>query len=155
MKRTRYITASAVIAALYVVLSVVSGLFGLSAGVFQLRLSEVLTVLPFLTPAAVPGLAIGCAVYGLISGAVVWDVVFGTAATLIAAACTHALRKKSPYLACLPPIVANTLIIPPVLAFAYGAPQSLALCAMGVFLGELVACGLLGTLLLRLLVKLK
>lgn len=155
MKRTKYITEAAVLAALYVLLSLLSGVLGLSSGAFQLRLSEALTVLPYFTAAAIPGLGIGCAVYALISGAVVWDVVFGTTATLIAAFCTRALRNKSPYLACIPPIIVNTVVIPPVLSYAYGAPQSLFFCAVGVFLGEFVACAGLGTLLMRWLVKLK
>ncbi len=153
MKKTRYITQAAVIAALYVVLSLISGVLGLSAGVFQLRLSEALTVLPYFTVAAVPGLSLGCAAYALISGANVWDVVFGTVATLIAALATRALKNKSPYLACIPPIVANTLIIPPVLSYAYGAPQSMLVCALGVFVGELLACAGLGNIVVRLLVN--
>ncbi len=155
MKKTRYITEAALIAALYVVLAVLSGALGLSSGALQLRLAEALTVLPFFTAAAVPGLTVGCAVYALISGAVVWDLVFGTLATLLAAVCTRVLRKKSPYLACIPPIIFNTLIIPPVLIFAYGASQGFWFCAFGIFIGELAACAGLGTVLVRVLLKLK
>ena len=80
---TVYITKAAFIAALYVVLTELSAQFGLSGtNVIQFRISEALTILPFFTSAAIPGLAIGCFLSNLLTGAAAWDVVFGTAATL-------------------------------------------------------------------------
>ena len=142
-QKIRYITYGAVIAALYVALSFVAYSFGLSGtAVVQLRLSEALTVLPAFIPAAVPGLAVGCLLTNLLTGAAVWDVVFGTIATLIGALGTLALRKHK-WLAPLPPIIANTLILPPILAKVYGG-ETVPVFILTVGLGEIVCCGLLG-----------
>ncbi len=145
---TVYITKAAFIAALYVVLTELSALFGLSGtNVIQFRISEALTVLPFFTSAAIPGLAIGCLLSNLLTGAAVWDVVFGTAATLIGAVLTYALRRYK-WLAPVPPILANTVIVPFVLRYAYGFAESWWFLALTVFVGEFVCCGILGMLLL-------
>lgn len=100
MKRNRiqFISQGAVIAALYVALTHISNFAGLASGAIQIRLSEVLTVLPAFTPAAVPGLAIGCLLSNITTGCIPWDILGGTAATLIGAAGTFAL-KKYPYAA--------------------------------------------------------
>lgn len=143
-----YITKAAAIAALYVVLTELSAQFGLSGmNVIQFRLSEALTVLPFFTSAAIPGLAIGCLLSNLLTGAVVWDVVFGTLATLIGALLTYALRRYK-WLAPIPPIVANTVIVPFILRYAYGFADAWWFLALTVFVGEFVCCGILGMLLL-------
>ena len=143
-----YISKAAAIAALYVVLTELSALFGLSGtNVIQFRLSEALTILPFFTSAAIPGLVIGCFLSNLLTGAVVWDVVFGTLATLIGALLTYALRRYK-WLAPIPPIVANTVIVPFVLRYAYGFTDAFWFLALTVFIGELVCCGILGMLLL-------
>ena len=115
-----YITKAAFIAALYVALTELSAQFGLSGtNVIQFRISEALTILPFFTSAAIPGLVIGCLLSNILTGAVVWDVVFGTVATLIGALLTYALRRYK-WLAPVPPILANTIIVPFVLRYAYG-----------------------------------
>ena len=145
---TTYITKAAFIAALYVVLTVLSAQFGLSGtNVIRFRLSEALTILPFFTSAAIPGLVIGCFLSNLLTGAAVWDVVFGTVATLIGAVLTYALRRYK-WLAPIPPIVANTVIVPFVLRYAYGFTDAFWFLALTVFAGEFVCCGILGMLLL-------
>ena len=153
MKKTKFVTSAAIIAALYVVLSYVAHLLGLASGAIQVRLSEVLTVLPFFMPAAVPGLTIGCLITNLVTGCHVWDVVFGTLATLLGALGTYCLRKKHFSLAAIPPIFANTLIVPLVLRWVYGVGTPLWLLALSVFAGEFIACGLLGTALCYCLKK--
>ena len=145
---TVYITKAAFIAALYVVLTELSAQFGLSGtNVIQFRISEALTILPFFTSAAIPGLAIGCFLSNLLTGAAAWDVVFGTVATLIGALLTYALRRYK-WLAPIPPILANTVIVPFVLRYAYGFSDAWWFLALTVFIGEFVCCGILGMLLL-------
>lgn len=153
MKKARFVTNAACIAALYVVLSYLAYCFGLSSGAVQLRLSEALTLLPYYTASAVPGVTIGCLITNLITGGNVWDVVFGTLATLIGAVGTRLLRKKSVYLACIPPVAANTVIVPLVLRAAYGEGTPLPLLAAGVFAGEFISCALMGTALCLALKK--
>ena len=128
--RTLYLAYAGLIAALYVALTYASAAFGLASGAVQLRLSEILTVLPYFTPAAVPGLFVGCLLANVLTGCAVWDVVFGSLATLVGALVTRALRKKSRFLAPVGPIAANTLIVPLVLRHVYGVPGKPALsCA--------------------------
>ena len=109
MKKTTFITQGAVIAAIYVVLVFVFDYW--SFGPIQFRVAEALTILPVFTPAAVPGLFIGCLIANITGGAVIWDIVFGSLATLIGAVGTYMLRKH-PWAAPLPPILANTVIVP-------------------------------------------
>ncbi len=118
-KKTRFLTQSALIASLYVVLTMVSASLGLASGVIQVRISEALTILPIFEVAAIPGLFVGCIAANLITGAALWDVVFGSIATLIGAVGTYYLRKNR-YIATLPPILSNTIIIPFVLKLVYG-----------------------------------
>ena len=141
---TRLIAQGGVIAAVYVVLTLVSASVGLSSGAVQFRLGEALCALPCFTIAAIPGLTLGCAAANLLTGCAVWDVVFGSLATLAGAVGTYLLRRKNRLLACLPPILANTLVIPPVLAWVYHAEQAWWLLALTVFAGEAVSCGILG-----------
>lgn len=147
-KRVMFVTYSAVIAALYVVLTMLSSMMGLSSGVIQVRFSEALTILPFFTPAAIPGLFIGCLISNLLSGSIVIDVIFGSLATLIGAVFTYLLRKVSPVIAPLPPIMANTIIIPFVLKFAYCFDDALWFMFITVFAGEFISCGVFGLILL-------
>ena len=107
MKKTRVLTQGALIAALYVVLTYISNLFGLASGVIQVRISEALTILPAFSFSAVPGLTVGCAVANLLTGAAPWDVVMGSFATLLGALGTYYLGRKK-YAAPIFPIVANT-----------------------------------------------
>ena len=154
MKKTksRFIAEGAMIAALYVILTYVAMLFGLDKMAVQLRFSEALTVLPIFTPAAIPGLFAGCLIANILTGCAIVDVILGSLATLIAAIITRKL-SKIPYLASIPPIVANTVIIPPVLSFVYHVETALPLIYVSVFLGELLSAGVLGTLLLTALKK--
>lgn len=148
----RFTVHTAVIAALYTVLTLFSSAAGLSSGAIQLRLSEALTVLPVFTPAAVPGLFLGCILANVLTGSIFWDVIFGSAATLIGAVGTRLLRRHST-LCLVPPILSNTLIIPFVLAFAYHLKGSVPYFMLTVGLGEAVSCGALGYILATALKK--
>ncbi|MBQ9802332.1 MAG: QueT transporter family protein [Clostridia bacterium] len=152
--RMRYLTHAGIIAALYVVLTWVSALVGLSGmGAVQLRLSEALCILPYFTPAAIPGLAIGCLLANIFTAAALPDILFGALATLLGALGTYACRRWR-YLAPLPPILANTLIIPFVIRFAYvDIAESLPFLFLTVGLGEVISVGVFGTLLLLVLEK--
>lgn len=150
----RYLTSAAVIAALYVVLTFLSAAFGLASGIIQLRLSEILAVLPFFTPAAVPGVTIGCFLANLLTGSPVYDVIFGTLATFLGVL-GAALLKRHPFLISLPTILSNALIIPLVLRFAYGVPDTIPYLILTIGLSELLSAGVLGTLLLQLIRKRK
>ena len=125
-----------------------ASVLGLSSNVIQVRFSEALTVLPVLTPAAIPGLAVGCLISNIISGCIPADIVFGTLATLVGAVVTYCLRKKSPYLAPLPPIIANILTVPFVLKYGYGYEGSVFYFMLTVGIGEVISCGVLGLILL-------
>ncbi|MBQ9942162.1 MAG: QueT transporter family protein [Christensenellaceae bacterium] len=150
-KTTRSLTHGALIAALYVALTRLAQLLGLASGAIQVRFSEALTVLPYFTAAAVPGLTVGCLLANILTGCALWDVVFGTLATLLGAVLTRSLRQYSHLLAPLPPIAANTLIVPFVLTLVYQFPGGLAYHFATVFLGEVISCGVLGLLLMAAL----
>ena len=155
LKKTgvKTITRAAAVAALYVALTELSNLFGLAGNnVVQIRLSEALTVLPAFTFAAVPGLTIGCIVSNIIIGAMPLDVIFGSLATLIGAVFTYKLCR-SKYLAPIPPVVSNTLIVPFVLRYAYGLEGTIPFFMLTVFIGEVISCGILGVLLYTLVQK--
>ena len=146
-----FLTQAAVIAALYVVLTFIASALGISSGVIQIRFSEALTVLPYFTPAAIPGLFIGCLLANILTGAAIPDIVFGSLATLIGAVFTRKLRKYK-WLAPVPPILANALIIPFVLLWAYSI-NPLWFSFITVTIGEVISCGILGMLLLFTLKK--
>ena len=154
MNKSKYITNAAIIAAVYIVLTLITNALGLANGAIQVRFSEALCVLPMFTPAAIPGLFIGCFLSNIFTGCVIWDVIFGSLATLIGAVFTYNLRKYR-RLALLPPIISNTVIIPLVLKFAYGFPAGLWYFIITVLVGEIISCGVLGTLLYRYLKKYK
>lgn len=144
MKTVKNLSVSAIIAALFAALTVFSSLFGLAIGPIELRLSEALCFLPVLTPAAIPGLFIGCILANLLSGAIVLDIIFGSLATLIGALGTYLLRKR-PILCLLPPILANTVVVPPLLYFAYGfRSAALPFLFLSIFLGEVLSAGVMG-----------
>ena len=147
-QKTLFVARAALIAALYVAFAVLLP----SNGVIQLRVAEALTVLPVFTPAAVPGLFIGCIIGNILSGCVIWDVVFGSLATLIGALRTYFLRSHR-FLSLIPPIAANTVIVPFVLAYAYGAEGTIPFFMLTVGIGELLSCGVLGFLLRTVLEK--
>lgn len=140
-----YIAQGAVIAAIYVTLTVALAPFSFKE--IQVRIAEALTILPVFTPAAVPGLAVGCLLSNIIGGAPLPDIVFGSMATLIGAVGTWLLRKSKPVVAVMPPIVANMLIVPFILRYAYGVPLPIPLMMVTVGLGEVISCGVLGLLL--------
>ena len=141
-----YVATAASVAALYVVLTFISSLFGLSSGVIQIRISEALTILPAFTPAAIPGLFIGCILSNLLTGGLILDVVFGSIATLIGAVGTYLLRKKK-WLVSLPPIISNILIVPLILRYVYEAPDAYLFMVGTVGAGEIIFCGILGMIL--------
>ncbi len=139
-----YLCQGALIAALYVVLCLIFEPISFSA--IQCRIAEALTILPCFTPAAIPGVAIGCLISNLIGGSSYLDIIFGSFATLLGALGTYTLRKKY-YLAPLPPIFFNTLIIPFVLRFAYFDESPIYFLGITVFIGEIISCGILGLFL--------
>lgn len=147
-KNVLFLVYGAAIAAVYVVLTM---LFApISFGPIQFRISEVLTILPFFTPVAIPGLFVGCLLSNILGMCAIWDVIFGSLATLIGAVGTYLLRRHR-HLACLPPIISNTLIIPWVLRFAYGEAALIPYLMFTVGIGEILAVGVLGNLLLTAL----
>lgn len=141
-KNTAFLTQAAMIAAIYVVLTYVFA--PISFGEIQVRIAEALTILPLFTPAAVPGLFIGCIVGNMIGGALLPDIIFGSIATLIGAVCTYMLRKQKPVLGSLPPIISNTLIVPFVLRYAYGVVLPIPFLMLTIGIGEIVSCSILG-----------
>ena len=148
--KTRNLVFGALIAAIYVVLTMVFRPF--SFGPIQFRISEALCVLPYFTPAAIPGVFIGCLISNIMGGALLMDVVFGSLATLIGGIGSRLLRKNR-YLVSLPPILSNTLIIPWVLKFAYGSEDMIWYMMVTVGIGEVLAIGALGQLLITMLAK--
>ena len=147
--KVQFMTQAAMIAAIYVVLCVVFQ--PISYGPIQTRIAEALTVLPFFTPAAIPGLFVGCLIANVLGGGIILDVLAGSVATLIAAFATYALRNKSRYLASVPPVVANALIIPCVLKYGYGEPLPIPFMMGTVALGEILTATIVGTILLVVL----
>lgn len=152
MNKTRKIAFGGLIAALYVVMTAISSAFGLASGVIQIRLSESLCLLPCMTSAAIPGLAVGCVLANLITGCLPLDIVFGSLATLIGAIGTR-LMKKTPQWAWIPPVVSNALIIPPVLMHVYGAEEAWWFLVLTVGAGELISCALIGMVVYELAQK--
>lgn len=159
-KKVLIITQAAAIAAIYVILTYIANAFGLANYAIQVRFSEALTILPYFTPVAIPGLFVGCIISNILTGCMPLDVIFGSLATLIGAIGTHYIgkfvrkapttspaRKALKYLTPLPPIIANTLIVPYVLSYVYHFEGSIPYFMLTVGLGELISCGLLGLLL--------
>ena len=140
------------IAAIYVVLTLFISAFNLASGAIQIRISEALTVLPAFTPAAIPGLFIGCLISNLISGGMLLDVIFGSLATLIGALGTYLLRKWK-WAIPVPPILANILIVPFVLAYVYHFPGGVPYFMLTVGIGEIISCGVLGMIVYNILAK--
>lgn len=156
-----FIAQAAMIAALYVVLTFIANTFGLANYAIQVRISEALTILPYFTPAAIPGLVIGCLLSNILTGCILPDIIFGSIATLIGVLGTYTLRKWK-WFAPVTPILANALIVPLVLIYGYGfllEGVSTAYCYGYYFLtvgiGEIISCGILGMLLLLTLEKYK
>ena len=149
-KSVVYLTRGAMIAACYVVLTYLTNLFGLANGAIQFRISEALCILPIFLPEAVPGLTIGCLISNIITGCNPFDVLFGSLATLLGALGARLLRglpTKLLWLASLPTVLANMLIVPPVLIFAYGVEDAYLWLVLTVGIGEVVCAGIGGTIL--------
>ena len=144
-KNIQFLTQAAMIAAIYVVLTFVANAFGLANYAVQVRFSEALTILPIFTPAGIPGLFIGCLISNILTGCAIPDIIFGSLATLIGAFGTRAL-KSNRFLAVLPPIAANAIIVPLILKYAYGL-EPLWFSFLTVPAGEIISCGALGLLL--------
>lgn len=153
-RRTLFVTQAAMIAALYVVLTLIANVFGLANYAIQIRFSEGLTTLPFFTPAAIPGLTVGCLISNILTGAMPLDVIWGSIATLLGALGTYFLRKWK-WLAPLPPILANIIIVPLVLTYVYRFEGSLPYFMVTVGTGEIISCGIIGMSLLFALEKYK
>lgn len=152
-KNTLFLVQAAAIGAIYVVITL---LFApLSYGEIQIRFSEALTILPYFTPAAIPGLFVGCIISNFLGGALPVDIVFGSIATLIGAIFTHELRNSSRFLAPLPPIIANAVIVPFVLYYGYGVNLPIPFMMFTVGVGEVISCGILGMIVLTALSKYK
>jgi uncharacterized membrane protein len=147
---TRYIAQVGIIASLYAALTIV--LAPISYGPLQVRISEALTILPFLTPSAVPGLFVGCLVANIYGGLGIYDIVGGSLCTLLAAYLTYLLSKtKQPLLAPLPPVVVNALGVSLYLHFLFQLPYWLTVAYIAV--GEIIACFVVGYPLLLVILK--
>ena len=140
-----FIAQAAMIAAIYVVLTLIGASF--SYGEVQVRISEALTILPAFTPAAIPGVFLGCLISNILGGCILPDIIFGSLATLIGAVFTWMLRNKRKYLAPLPPIIANVLVVPFVLKYGYMVPLPIPFMMLTVGIGEVISCGVLGLIL--------
>ena len=152
--QTLFLTQAAMIATIYVVLTGIAAGFDLANGAIQVRFSEALTVLPFFTPAAVPGLTIGCLLSNILFSGNIFDIIFGTLATLLGAVGTRMLRK-SRWLCSIPPIISNALIIPPVLTFAYHIPGGIPFQMLTVGAGEVICCLIFGQILISALMPVR
>lgn len=146
-KKVRLVAFGGITAALYVVLTVLAATINLASGAIQVRFSEALCILPCFTPAAVPGLAVGCFVSNLITGCDVMDVIFGSLATLVGAVGTYLLRRNR-WLCCWPPVIANCIAVPLLLIYVYGVTEySYLMQVLFIFAGETLSCVVLGQLL--------
>lgn len=155
------ITQGAIIAALYVVLTMIANAMGLANHAIQVRFSEALCILPYFTVAAIPGLTIGCLIANLLTGAMVWDVLFGTLATLLGAIGTYILRRHKVFMF-FPPVISNAVIVPLILRYGYGitwmfhdVEWSIPYFAFTVGIGEIISVCILGGLLFRALLPYK
>jgi len=149
-KRTVYLFKSAAVASLYVILNFLSSLMGLSNGFIQLRFSEALAIMPIFSIAYVPGLGIGCLIANMLFGNSTLDIIIGTMATVLGAIGTYLLRKRK-YLAVLPPIVSNSLLVPIILVISYGNTYPYWLVLIAIIISELISTGILGIGFIKLI----
>ncbi len=173
-QNVRYLVQAAVIAAIYVVLTLVAQSFSLASGAIQCRFSEALTILPLLTPAAIPGVTLGCLLANIVTGCALPDVIFGTLATFLGCLGTgyfglvrskgmydksllsrleapHLSQNVADFLGSLCPVISNMIIIPLVLRYAYQIPGSIPYFMLTVGIGEFIAAVILGLILLHAL----
>ncbi len=146
-RKINFWTKAAMIGAVYALLTVAAA--PISYGVVQVRIAEALTVLPYFTPAAVPGLFVGCLIANMVGGFGILDIVFGSLATLVSAFLVTRIRVK--YLVPLPPVVINAIVVGAVLHYVLELPFYLTFLWVGA--GQLVACYGLGLPLLFVLDK--
>lgn len=151
-KKSEFWVQAAVIGSLYAALTLL--LSPISYGVMQVRVSEALTVLAMFTPAAIPGLAVGCFFANFLGPNGMMDALIGSVATLLGAIGTYRLRRRF-YWAPMPAVIANGVIIGLMLYYVYGVPFSPLYCILWVGLGELIACYGMGLPLARFLQKRK
>lgn len=147
MKKTNFLVQAALIAAIYAVITIVFA--PISYGQIQVRISEALTILPFFTPAAIPGLFIGCVIANIYGGQGMIDIVFGSLATLLAAFISYKMPKK--WMVPIPPIIVNGIVVGFILNYLYQLPL-IAMIAW-VSLGQIIACYGLGYPLMVVLEK--
>ena len=140
-KRLAYITEASAIAALYTVITIAIGPLGSAA--IQCRIPEAMCILAIFTPAAIPGMTIGCLISNIATGCLWQDVLFGTIATLIGVIGARLLRRIW-WLTPLPTVVSNTLIVPFVLAYAYHAEDGIPFLMLTVGIGEVISAYVLG-----------
>lgn len=151
-KKTLFICQGAIIAALYVALTLFISAFNLASGAIQVRISEALCILPVFTPAAIPGLFIGCIISNTVTGCMLLDIIFGSIATLIGAIGSYLLRKTK-FLFTLPPVIANAIIVPIVLKTVYGLGDAYWFLVITVGIGEIISVCILGLLLKNVIGK--
>lgn len=167
-ERTKFLAIASLIAALYIALTYLAMAFGLHNQAIQIRFSEALCILCLITPAAIPGLTVGCLLANVLTGCAALDIALGPVATLIGAIGAYYIgklvkktgREGLAFLASIPTILANTVIVPFVIYICYTAPgdQDLAILpffALTVFIGEVISAGVLGTFLYLALRKRK
>lgn len=164
-KKTRFFTQAAMIAAIYVVMTMIPVIHEISFGPIQCRIAEALNVLVFFTPAAIPGVTIGCLFANILGGAHILDIIFGTCATLTGALVSYWIlspARKNPdkgrwlkWLTPVPAILSNTIIIPFVLKAAYMEAAPIPFLMLTVGIGEVLSAGVLGMILLHALVPIK
>ena len=138
---TLFLAQGAIIAAIYVVLTMIFA--PISFGAVQVRIAELLTILPLFTPAAIPGLFIGCLLANILGGAIIWDIIFGSLATLIGAVLSYLLRFNR-WLVPIPAIVSNSVIVPFILKYGYGIDMPIWLLIIYIAIGEVLGCYVLG-----------
>lgn len=151
-KKILYLTQSALIAAIYVVLLLVFQ--SISYMDVQIRIAEALTILPFFTPAAIPGVFLGCLIGGVLTGSLPIDYVFGSLTTLVAAYLSYKLRFNKK-LVVVPPIFLNAIVVPWILRYGYGLATPIPWMMITVGIGEVISVGLFGYVLLIALDKQK
>ncbi|MBE7054288.1 MAG: QueT transporter family protein [Ruminococcaceae bacterium] len=156
MKKSSYIVKASLIAAIYVIITGLFAPISFGHGIFQLRISEALTVLPIYTSAAIPGLFVGCMMSNLIFGGLgIIDLIFGSLATLIASYLTYKLKNKGKIIALIPPVVVNALIVGTYLKILLFKDVNVLVTIGYTFLGQLGACYIIGMMFSMALDKYK
>ena len=151
-KNVRFMTQAAAVAAVYVVLTLLFAPISFGQSGIECRISEALTILPMFTGAAVPGLFVGCVLANIFGGGIIWDIVFGSLATLAAAYVCRLLRHNR-WLAPAAAVIANAIVVPLVLRYGYGVNMSLPLLMLSIGVGEAISAYGLGQILISVLMK--